>query len=167
MPRSGMARYCRDDDELQKLMAHWRRGRTFRVGLAMGAFDLLHIGHLEYLERARSLCDALVVGVDSDARVRARKGPHRPFLSETERIAMLRHVRHVEAVILKRLESQRWALVRMINPDVLVVSQATYHASDLEILRAMCPKVAVIAQHPCASTSDPIRQARWRKTERQ
>jgi cytidyltransferase-like protein len=157
-----VAHFCRDADELKAIVAHWRNGNTLRVGLTMGAFDLLHIGHLEYLEQARRLCDILVVGVDSNARVRKRKGPNRPFLDEAERVAMIRHVRHVDAVALKLSNAQRWTLVRITQPDVLIVSTDTYLPSELDALRILCPKVVVLERHSYASTSDPNHQEAWR-----
>ncbi|MCX6569491.1 MAG: adenylyltransferase/cytidyltransferase family protein, partial [Candidatus Aminicenantes bacterium] len=65
-----------------------------------GCFDVLHPGHIDLLERARSLGDRLVVGLNSDASVRALKGPGRPLVPQEERALMLRSLRSVDEVII-------------------------------------------------------------------
>ncbi len=65
-----------------------------------GCFDLLHVGHLRYLQQARQLGDRLVVGVNSDASVRALKGPTRPIVTAVERAEMLAGLRCVDYVVL-------------------------------------------------------------------
>ncbi len=76
-----------------------------RVGLTSGVWDVLHFGHLRYLESCKALCDTLLVGVDSDEMVRAAKGPERPFVPELERLSLIRAQRCVDAAFLiHRLE---------------------------------------------------------------
>jgi rfaE bifunctional protein nucleotidyltransferase chain/domain len=65
-----------------------------------GCFDLLHVGHLRYLQQARQLGDRLVVGVNSDASVRALKGPTRPIVTAVERAEMLAGLRCVDYVVI-------------------------------------------------------------------
>ena len=84
-----------------------------------GCFDLLHRGHVAYLEAARSLGDALVVGLNSDASVKKLKGPGRPVVSEADRAAVLRALRAVDAVVIFD-ESTPVRLVRELKPDVYV-----------------------------------------------
>ncbi len=67
------------------------------VGLTSGCFDLIHFGHLHYLERCRTRCDKLIVGVDSDAMVRAAKGAERPFIGELERLNLINSIAVVDA----------------------------------------------------------------------
>src|SRR5213596_1951401 len=64
-----------------------------------GVFDLLHIGHLRYLQHARALGDALIVGVNSDRSVRANKGPARPITPEAERAEVLEALECVDGVV--------------------------------------------------------------------
>ena len=71
------------------------------VVLTSGSFDILHEGHSLYLEAAREAGDFLIVGVDSDEKVRARKGPSRPAVPEEERLRMVTHQRGVGLVTLK------------------------------------------------------------------
>lgn len=77
-------------------------GQELSSGLvvATGVFDLLHVGHLRFLEAARALGSSLAVGVESDARVRKWKGPHRPILSQEDREELLSALRPVDAVFL-------------------------------------------------------------------
>jgi D-beta-D-heptose 7-phosphate kinase/D-beta-D-heptose 1-phosphate adenosyltransferase len=74
-------------------------------GFTSGCFDLLHYGHLVYLERCRAHCDRLLVGIDSDAMVRAAKGPERPIIPELERESLVRSLGFVyETILLRSLE---------------------------------------------------------------
>jgi D-glycero-beta-D-manno-heptose 1-phosphate adenylyltransferase len=70
-----------------------------RVVLTNGCFDILHVGHVRYLEAARALGDVLVVAVNSDRSVRSIKDPGRPILDETERIALISALRCVDHVV--------------------------------------------------------------------
>jgi len=74
------------------------QGKT--VGFTSGAFDLLHAGHVDYLEKAKALCDALVVGVNSDRSVREYKGQDRPIVPERERIKLVAALESVDYVFL-------------------------------------------------------------------
>ncbi len=84
-----------------------------------GCFDLLHPGHIDLLERARALGDRLVVGINSDASVRAIKGAGRPLMSETDRATVLRGLRAVDDVVVFD-EPTPARIIRELKPDVLV-----------------------------------------------
>jgi D-glycero-beta-D-manno-heptose 1-phosphate adenylyltransferase len=84
-----------------------------------GVFDLLHPGHLRYLQHARSRGDALIVGVNSDRSVRAIKGPARPITPEEERAEVLAALTSVDAVVVFD-EDTPHDLVAALQPDVLV-----------------------------------------------
>lgn len=71
-----------------------------RIVFTNGCFDLLHVGHLRYLEQARALGDVLVIGLNTDASVRRLKGPKRPVVSEDERAELLAGLRCVDYVTL-------------------------------------------------------------------
>ncbi|HEV2405473.1 MAG TPA: adenylyltransferase/cytidyltransferase family protein, partial [Ktedonobacterales bacterium] len=73
-----------------------------RAGLVVvtGVFDVLHIGHLRFLEAARALGDALIVGIESDERVRRWKGPRRPVQGEADRLALVGALRVVDETFL-------------------------------------------------------------------
>jgi D-glycero-beta-D-manno-heptose 1-phosphate adenylyltransferase len=84
-----------------------------------GVFDLLHPGHVRYLQHARALGDALIVGVNSDRSVRANKGPGRPITVEAERVEILEALACVDGVIVFD-EDTPHAIISAIQPDVLV-----------------------------------------------
>jgi len=92
-------------------------GRT--VVFTNGVFDLLHVGHLRYLQQARELGDALIVGLNSDRSVRANKGESRPVTSEAERAEILEALACVDGVVVFDEETPH-DLIAAIQPDVLV-----------------------------------------------
>lgn len=90
-----------------------------RVALANGVFDLLHVGHVRYLQGAKALADLLVVAVNSDASARALKGEGRPVVPEDERVELLCALRCVDLVVVFEEPDVR-ALIRALRPDVQV-----------------------------------------------
>ena len=90
-----------------------------KVALANGVFDLLHVGHVRYLQGARALADFLVVAVNSDASTRALKGPTRPVIPEDERTELLSALACVDLVVLFSEPDVR-PIIRALKPDVQV-----------------------------------------------
>lgn len=90
-----------------------------RVVFTNGCFDLLHRGHTRYLERARSLGDALVVAINSDRSVRALKGPGRPVVPDTQRAEVLAALAAVDYVVVFDAPDPA-RVIRAVQPDVLV-----------------------------------------------
>lgn len=84
-----------------------------------GVFDILHAGHVRYLETARGLGDVLIVAVNADASVRAIKGTSRPINPEAERAEMLAALAFIDAVVIFEEETPA-AIIELIQPDVLV-----------------------------------------------
>jgi D-beta-D-heptose 7-phosphate kinase/D-beta-D-heptose 1-phosphate adenosyltransferase len=104
--------------EAQALVDRVRAGgRT--VVFTNGVFDLLHVGHLRYLQQARALGDALIVGLNSDRSVRANNGPSRPVTPEAERAEILEALACVDAVVVFDQETPH-ELIAALQPDVLV-----------------------------------------------
>ena len=105
--------------------------------LTSGSFDLIHLGHVKYLARAKEFGDVLVVGVDSDAKIRRRKGDDRPMVPEDERLEMLAYQRPVDLIYLKDDDEPRWALIKAVAPDVLVLTEdhSYSEAEQEELLR--------------------------------
>jgi D-beta-D-heptose 7-phosphate kinase/D-beta-D-heptose 1-phosphate adenosyltransferase len=95
------------------------RARGGKVVFTNGVFDLLHPGHIRYLQDARRLGDALIVGLNSDASVRANKGPERPITPEAERAEILAALECVDAVAIFDEETPA-DVIKRIQPDVLV-----------------------------------------------
>jgi rfaE bifunctional protein nucleotidyltransferase chain/domain len=141
-------------DEIVKAL----RAIDAKITLTMGTFDFIHIGHFIYLEKAKSMGDILIVGVDSDKKVRARKGPDRPIVNEKERVEMLTHVRHVDLVAIKEVDLPHWGLIKLIRPDVLVATKETYTAEEIKKLKKFCGKVVVLEAQATTSTSAKLRR---------
>ncbi|AKJ64539.1 adenylyltransferase/cytidyltransferase family protein [Kiritimatiella glycovorans] len=125
-----------------------------------GCFDLLHVGHLRYLEFARGQGDALCVGVNSDASVRRNKGTERPFAEEHRRAEMLAGLECVDFVVLFEEDEPR-ALIEEIVPDVLVKGKDWAHyVSGRECVEAHGGRVVLADLVEGFSTTALIRRIR-------
>jgi rfaE bifunctional protein nucleotidyltransferase chain/domain len=103
-------------EELRSLRAEWRaQGQT--LVLTNGCFDLLHVGHVQFLEAARRLGDVLVVGLNSDRSARRLKGPRHPLLPQADRAAVLAALSAVDYVVVFE-ETTAEALVWALQPEV-------------------------------------------------
>lgn len=94
-----------------------RKGKT--VVFTNGCFDILHVGHIRYLKKARDLGDILVIGLNTDQSVKRLKGEKRPIISEDERAEMLESLSFVDFVI-KFDQDTPYELIKLIKPDILV-----------------------------------------------
>jgi rfaE bifunctional protein nucleotidyltransferase chain/domain len=102
-------------EEVDRWVAE-QRANGRRIGFTCGAFDLLHAGHADYLERARAECDALLVAINSDSSIQRYKNPLRPLVPQAERIRLVGALRAVDAVTL--LDDVRpIALIERWRPD--------------------------------------------------
>jgi len=142
-----------DRTEASRLVTDLRAsGKT--IVFTNGVFDLLHIGHLRYLEEARGLGDALLVGVNSDRSVRDLKGPGRPITAEGERAEVLAALTCVDGVVIFDEETPR-DLIQAIQPDVLV--KGSDWAEDAivgrDIVEARGGRVVRVAIQPGHSTT--------------
>lgn len=105
-------------DELTGLGERLREAGQ-RIVFTNGHFDLLHVGHLRYLQAARGLGDALVVGVNDDAVTRLRKGPDRPVLPEAERAELLAGLACVDYVTIFH-EPTAEHCIRLLRPNIYI-----------------------------------------------
>jgi D-beta-D-heptose 7-phosphate kinase/D-beta-D-heptose 1-phosphate adenosyltransferase len=129
-----------------------------QVVLTSGTWDILHIDHASYLERARREGTFLVVGVDSDEKVKARKGPSRPFVPQMERAGLLAHLRHVDMIVLKPQEEEPRLLIKALRPDILVISETTGHEDgEVEDMKKYCGEVRNIPSMNSTSTTAQLR----------
>ena len=144
-------------DEAERLAASCR-ARGERVVLANGCFDLLHVGHVRYLEAARRLGDLLIVGVNGDASVRRLKGPGRPVMPEGERAELLGALRAVDAVVVFDDDTAA-RLVSRLRPDVH--AKGTDYTEDTvpegDVVRATGGRVAIAGDPKGHATRDVIR----------
>ena len=107
-----------DNDDVLREIEQLRK-QNKRVVFTNGCFDILHVGHLRYLEDAKQLGDVLVVGVNSDASVIRLKGPGRPIVPQAERCEMLLGLKPVDAVLIFD-EDTPLELIQKVRPDTLV-----------------------------------------------
>jgi D-glycero-beta-D-manno-heptose 1-phosphate adenylyltransferase len=150
-------RFVPDYDRISEIVAALRV-LGLKVVLTSGTFDILHEGHSMYLEAARAFGDFLIVGVDSDEKVRKRKGLWRPAVPELERLRMVTHQRGVGLVTLKHSDDPRWSLITAVGPDVLVATADTYSAEEIAELEAKhCGRVEVLERMATVSTSARLR----------
>ncbi len=132
-----------------------------RVVFTNGVFDLLHPGHLRYLQEARALGDALIVAINSDRSVKANKGPERPINAEQERGELLLALACVDAVTIFDEETPREVIAR-IQPDVLVKG-ADWGPDNIvgrDIVEARGGRVVRVELSPGYSTTELIRRVR-------
>ncbi len=151
-------RYVPDYDRIGAIVDALRT-LGLKVVLTSGSFDIIHEGHSMYLEAARRFGDFLIVGVDSDEKIRERKGPHRPAVPQMERLRMVTHQRGVGLVTLKHLHDERWRLIKTVRPDVLVATADTYRPAEIRELEAdYCGRVEVLERMATVSTSARLRR---------
>ena len=105
-------------EEIERIVDRCRAGGK-RIVFTNGCFDILHVGHVKYLQEAKSFGDILIVGLNSDASVRELKGPSRPVNTEDDRAYILAALESVDYVV-KFSEETPYELIKMLKPDVLV-----------------------------------------------
>lgn len=116
------------EDNLNILINEWRE-KNQKIVFTNGCFDLLHLGHIDYLAKAKDLGDKLIIGVNTDDSVRRLKGVYRPLQDEHSRLHILAALEFVDAVILFN-EDTPYELIKKIQPDVLVKG-ADYKIEDI------------------------------------
>lgn len=130
-----------------------------RLVFTNGCFDLLHVGHVRYLQAARALGDALVVAVNGDASVRALKGPSRPIHPEEDRAEVLAALECVDFVVL--FDTERVTeLVRAIRPHLYAkggdYTVASLNAEERAALDAVGAEIRILPLVPGKSTTGTL-----------
>ncbi len=147
--------------------ARWRdeleaEGR--RLVFTNGCFDLLHVGHVRYLEAARALGDALLVGLNADDSVRALKGPTRPINSERDRAEVTAALRCVDGVVIFP-ETRASGLIREVRPHLYAkggdYTVETLDAAERAALEATETEIRILPLVPGRSTTALI--AKWQR----
>jgi D-glycero-beta-D-manno-heptose 1-phosphate adenylyltransferase len=118
----------RDKDELKRRLAYWRF-KDMKVVFTNGCFDILHQGHIDYLSRAASLGNVLIIGLNTDASVSRIKGNDRPLQDQESRALILAALRFVSAVVMFD-EDTPHQLIKTVQPDILVKG-SDYKAEDI------------------------------------
>ena len=115
-------------DEIIAASENWQ-SQNKRIVFTNGCFDIVHLGHIDYLSRAADLADVLVIGVNTDASVSRIKGENRPLQDELSRSMLLASFQFVEAVVLFD-DDTPYELIKAIQPDVLVKG-SDYKEADI------------------------------------
>ena len=151
-------RYIGDYNELELVVEDLKQ-QGLRVVLTQGVYDLLHVGHAKYLEKALTYGDVLIVGVDTDEFTRVRKGPNRPVVPFQERINMLAHLRHVTILTQRDVGVEIGELIRVVRPHVLVTSLSTkdFPRKDVLAYKKYCEEIVTLPQQAPTSTTARIR----------
>jgi len=139
--------------EMKKRCAMWHLlGK--KIVFTNGCFDILHLGHIEYLSKAAGMGDALVIGLNSDESVRKLKGDHRPINNENARAMVLASLRFTDAVVVFNEETP-YELIRLVQPDILVKGNdyQTEEIAGHDIVLSRGGKVITIELTPGYSTT--------------
>ena len=142
-----------DLNQLQHALYRWRF-LSKRLVFTNGCFDILHLGHIDYLSKASDLGDILIVGVNSDASTSRLKGPHRPINNEEQRSILLAAMHFIDAVIVFD-DPTPLELIKMVRPDVLVKG-SDYNLSNIvgaDVVQAYNGQVKTIDFLPGYSTT--------------
>ncbi len=138
-----------------------RRGQ--RVVATNGCFDLLHFGHVAYLQGAKNLGDLLIIGINSDASIRQLKGPSRPLVPERQRAAILAALECVDAVVIFR-ERQALRFIKTISPPLYAKGgdyrPDTLDAEERVLLDAIGTKICIVPFVPGFSTTGLLEKIR-------
>jgi rfaE bifunctional protein nucleotidyltransferase chain/domain len=144
---------------LERLDEARRAGR--KIAFANGCFDVLHVGHIRYLQAAADVADILVVGVNSDASVRQLKGEGRPVMNEAERAEIISAIRGVSYVTIFSEKSPA-RLLEMLRPDFQC--KGTDYTADsvpeAAIVRSYGGRVVIVGDPKDHSTTELISQVR-------
>ncbi len=105
-------------EEIEKLSQDIKQ-KGKKIVFTNGCFDILHYGHVSYLEEAKNLADVLIVGLNSDESVKRLKGPSRPINGQSERAYVLGALKSVDYVVIFDQDTP-YELIKLITPDILV-----------------------------------------------
>ncbi len=148
------------EDELMRAIARERAARK-RIALANGCFDVLHVGHVRYLDGAKREADCLVVAVNDDGSVRALKGEGRPILPAADRTELVAALRAVDYVVTFP-ETTVARLLERLKPDVHC--KGTDYTADTvperETVRSYGGRVAIVGDPKDHSTRDLLARIR-------
>lgn len=146
------------DDALLDVLAE-ERAAGKSIAFANGCFDVLHVGHIRYLQDAARVADVLVVGVNGDASVRKLKGEGRPVMPEDERAEIISAIRGVTYVTIFHEESPS-RLLQMLRPDFQC--KGTDYTADsvpeADIVKAYGGKVVIVGDPKDHSTTEMLRR---------
>ncbi len=117
-----------NQEGLKSKIAYWKF-KGVRVVFTNGCFDIIHLGHVDYLSKAKDLGDILIIGLNTDSSVSRIKGPTRPVNNETARANILASFNFVDAIVLFDEETP-YELINKVKPDILVKG-SDYNPEDI------------------------------------
>lgn len=149
-----------------EMLPGWReeiRRVNKKLVVTNGCFDLLHVGHVTYLERARQQGDALLVGVTGDSGVRQLKGPGRPLNNQEDRAAVVAALESVDAVfVFDELDARKF--LQTVKPDIYVkggdYTLDTINQDERRLLESMGVEIVLLPGVPGKSTSALLKKVR-------
>jgi rfaE bifunctional protein nucleotidyltransferase chain/domain len=145
-------------EALQPVVEKHRQNRKTII-FANGCFDLLHVGHIRYLEGARRLGDILIVGLNSDDSVKKLKGPLRPLMPENERAEILAAISYVDHIVIFD-EPTVQRLLLQLRPDVHCkgTDYTLESVPEREVVLSYGGKIAIVGDPKDHSTRDFIQE---------
>lgn len=157
-------RYISDYDELANVIKSLKQD-GYTISMTQGVFDFIHPGHTRYIEQAKSFGDKLVVAVDTDEYTRVRKqraNERRPLVPFEERLEILANLRTVDILTYRDLKEHKADpdyIIKVVHPDVLVMSKSTKDISPekIEELKTMCGEVKYLEPQAAISTTARLR----------
>ena len=145
-------------EELRRRVAEWRSAGD-RIIMANGCFDVLHVGHIRYLQAAKGLGERLIVAVNADDSVRGLKGEGRPIMPDRERAEILSALEPVDAVVIFPERDVR-ALLNEIRPDIQ--AKGTDYTADSvperDVVTSYGGRVAIVGDPKDHSATEIIQQ---------
>ncbi|MBU6388445.1 adenylyltransferase/cytidyltransferase family protein [Patescibacteria group bacterium] len=156
-------RFVPNHSELVQIIEDFR-SRGCVIAFVTGVWDLFHIGHGNYLQKGKDETAKLypqaehiilVVGVDTDAFTKSRKGPDRPIVPEDERCRVLGHLRPVDIITLQYEADQ---LFKVVAHDVRIISESTKDLPNLEKIQEQCAHIVNLPPQAETSTTARIRR---------
>jgi rfaE bifunctional protein nucleotidyltransferase chain/domain len=147
---------------IKNLMGDLRK-QGQKIVFTNGCFDLLHVGHIRYLQKARTLGDRLIIGLNSDQSVRSIKDPNRPLIPEDQRAEVLAALECVDYIVLFD-EADPFKVIEEIRPDVLVKG-ADWSLDKIigaDLVRSYGGEVRRVKLVPSISTSEIIERVLFR-----
>jgi len=153
-----------DLEKLARITDALRESAGLKIVVTIGTWDMLHIGHLRYLMKAKSYGDILVVGTDSDRAVKLYKGIYRPIVPEEERMEMLVYQTCVDFITLvddvSKENGWQYGIIKAIKPDVFVAVEDSYPENQRAEIKKHCAELVVLPrQAENTSTSNFIQTA--------
>lgn len=128
-----------------------------KVVLTTGCFDILHVGHIEFLKEAKQQGNILVVGINSDVSIRRLKGENRPILNEKQRSTMLAAIRYVDYLFLFSDDSVDEGIY-LLNPDVFAIGEESVamYPTEIEASKKVNSRVHIIKRLDNYSTTSIV-----------